>query len=140
MMILKKFRVQNFRSVKDSGWIDCQNVTSLVGVNEAGKSNLILALWKLNPARDGKIDLLHDMPVKEYSAWRGSPEKFTFISAEFELDEEVVSQIAETCDCESRACSTVIISRHYDGIRTINFPNFKVCDSVSADKLRNNFV
>ena len=48
MMTLKRFRVMNFRSVMDSGWIDCDDVTSLVGINEAGKSNVILALWKLN--------------------------------------------------------------------------------------------
>ena len=47
MMTLKRFRVMNFRSVMDSGWIDCDDVTSLVGINEAGKSNVILALWKL---------------------------------------------------------------------------------------------
>lgn len=42
-MILKKYKVENFRSVLDSGWIECENVTTLVGINEAGKSNLLLA-------------------------------------------------------------------------------------------------
>ena len=65
MMTLKRFRVMNFRSIMDSGWIDCDDVTSLVGINEAGKSNVILALWKLKPVRDGEIDTLHDMPTKE---------------------------------------------------------------------------
>ena len=55
MMTLKRFRVTNFRSIMDSGWIDCDDVTSLVGINEAGKSNVILALWKLRPVRDGEI-------------------------------------------------------------------------------------
>lgn len=64
MMTLKRFRVTNFRSIMDSGWIDCDDVTSLVGINEAGKSNVILALWKLRPVRDGEIDPLHDMPTK----------------------------------------------------------------------------
>ena len=86
MMTLKRFRVTNFRSIMDSGWIECDDVTSLVGVNEAGKSNVILALWKLNPVRDGEIDALHDMPTKHYAAWRATPEKITFISADFELD------------------------------------------------------
>lgn len=63
---VEKIPVTNFRSIMDSGWIDCDNVTSLVGINEAGKSNVILALWKLKPVRDGQIDLLHDMPTKEY--------------------------------------------------------------------------
>lgn len=57
MMTLKRFRVTNFRSIMDSGWIDCDDVTSLVGINEAGKSNVILALWKLRPVRDGEIAL-----------------------------------------------------------------------------------
>ena len=37
MMTLKRFRVTKFRSIMDSGWIDCDDVTSLVGINEAGK-------------------------------------------------------------------------------------------------------
>ena len=47
-MQLLRYKVENFRSVEDSGWIECDNVTTLVGINEAGKSNLLLALWKLN--------------------------------------------------------------------------------------------
>ena len=39
-MKLVRYRVMNFRSVKDSGWINCDDVTTLVGINEAGKSNL----------------------------------------------------------------------------------------------------
>ena len=44
MMELKKFYVTNFRPVMNSGWVDCDSITSLVGINEAGKSNLGLAL------------------------------------------------------------------------------------------------
>ena len=58
-------------------------ITSLVGINEAGKSNVILALWKLKPVRDGQIDLLHNIPTKEYSSWRFTPEEVAFISADF---------------------------------------------------------
>lgn len=43
-MKLVRYCVMNFRSVKNSGWIDCDDVTTLVGVNESGKSNLLLAL------------------------------------------------------------------------------------------------
>jgi len=83
MMKLKKFNVTNFRSIMDSGWIETDDVTTLVGINEAGKSNIILALWKLNPAREGAIDLLHDMPNKEYANWRNKKSEIPFISAFF---------------------------------------------------------
>ena len=54
-MKLARFRVTNFRSVEDSGWVDVDDVTALIGVNESGKTNLLLPLWKLKPARDGEI-------------------------------------------------------------------------------------
>ena len=125
-MILKRFKVTNFRSVMNSGWIDCDNVISLVGINESGKSNIILALWKLNPAREGEIDLLHDIPVQVYSSWRDKPEQIIFIAAEFELDDGLTSQIAEKCNCDPSIVSHVVISRYYDGNYGISFPNLTV--------------
>ncbi len=55
MMKLLQFRVTNFRSVADSGWIAADDVTALIGTNESGKTNLLLPLWKLHPAKDGEI-------------------------------------------------------------------------------------
>lgn len=48
-MKLKSFRVKNFRSVNDSGLIEVRDRTALVGRNESGKTNLLLALASLNP-------------------------------------------------------------------------------------------
>ena len=132
MMILKRFRVTNFRSVMDSGWIDCDDITTLVGINEAGKSNVILALWKLKPVRDGEIDPLHDMPTKEYSTWRSTPEKIVFIAAEFELDNTLVDKIIDLCYCDREAASTVNIQRRYDGIYLISFPNYKKFQNIDS--------
>ncbi len=41
---LLRYRVSNFRSVMDSGWLDADRVTALIGVNESGKTNLLLPL------------------------------------------------------------------------------------------------
>lgn len=132
MMTLKRFRVTNFRSIMDSGWIECDDVTSLVGVNEAGKSNVILALWKLNPVRDGEIDALHDMPTKHYAAWRATPEKITFISADFELDGTLTDKVATLCGCDKDAVAIVNVRRTYDGKRTVSFPNYRVVTNIEA--------
>ena len=118
MMKLRKFRVTNFRSISDSGWIDCDDVTSLVGINEAGKSNIILALWKLNPAREGDIDPLHDMPNNEYTNWRNKKAEITFISAIFELDSKQVSYLKSFYGYD---VNSVLISRRYDGIYPVDF-------------------
>jgi len=136
MMTLKRFRVKNFRSIMDSGWIDCDKVTSLVGINESGKSNIILALWKLNPAREGKINLLHDMPAKEYSSWRGIPEQKEFITAVFELDAPLKERIVEFSECETEAISSVQITRRYDGKHLITFPNYSKVDTIISELVK----
>ena len=51
-MELIKFRILNFRSINDSGEITVDRLTSLVGRNESGKSNLLLALATLTQPVD----------------------------------------------------------------------------------------
>lgn len=44
-MQIDKVRVQNFKSIQDSGWVSLEDdLTALVGENEAGKSNFLEAL------------------------------------------------------------------------------------------------
>src|SRR5690606_11152324 len=65
-MELKSFRVQNFRSIDDSGDIDVSRITALLGRNESGKSNILKALHSLNPA-DGFEAL---KPIKDFPRHR----------------------------------------------------------------------
>ena len=46
------------------------DVDALIGTNEAGKTNVLTPLWKLNPAKDGEIDPIHDYPRKRYNVIR----------------------------------------------------------------------
>ena len=48
-LLLKRVRVTNFRSVDDSEEFTIDQVTCLVGKNEAGKSAILLAMAALNP-------------------------------------------------------------------------------------------
>lgn len=120
-MRLLKYKVTNFRSIKDSGWINCDDVTTLVGINEAGKSNLLLALWKLNPAFGGKIDILHDMPVDQLAELREKTEKTSFIQAEFQVSEETTNNIGSEVGCNMSSASTITVSRYYNGSYEIDF-------------------
>lgn len=136
MMTLKRFKVTNFRSIMDSGWIECDDVTALVGINEAGKSNVILALWKLNPVREGEIDSLHDMPTKKYSTWRSAPEKIVFITAEFELDSQLIDKVIKLCHCGRDVVTTVEIQRKYNGKYTVDFPNYAPIQKIDNAKIK----
>lgn len=48
-MRLESFRITNFRSVSDSGWVNVSQITSILGRNESGKSNLLRGLPPVVP-------------------------------------------------------------------------------------------
>src|SRR5436305_11334625 len=98
MMNLLRFRVTNFRSVEDSGWIETDNVTALIGTNESGKTNLLVPLWKLNPAKDGQINSISDYPRKRYNEIRAMEKKPIFIEADFELTDDIAAQVAQVAE------------------------------------------
>ena len=94
-MKLKWFHVREFQSVRDSGRVNVDDITCLVGKNEAGKSALLKALYRLNPvvAAEGKFDVTTDYPRMDVEDYRhavesGKRSEATPIVACYELDEE----------------------------------------------------
>lgn len=122
-MKLKRFRVTDFRSVEDSGWIDVEDITALIGTNESGKTNLLIPLWKLKPVRDGEINALADYPRRRYNEIRNMDEKPSFITAQFELSDDLASELAELTGADAKAVEVVVVSRDFDGKYWINFPS-----------------
>ncbi|MFO0022041.1 MAG: hypothetical protein ACK6DV_06705 [Deltaproteobacteria bacterium] len=119
---LLRFRVTGFRSVRDSGWIEADRITSLIGANEAGKTNLLYPLWKLKPAKEGEINALADMPRKEYNTLRSASPKPVFIEAIFEVPEATRPIIAGDSDVEEASVAVVSVARDYDGKYHVAFP------------------
>ena len=120
-MKLLKYKVTNFRSVEDSGWIECGDVTTLVGINESGKSNLLLALWKLHPVNNGEIDILHDMPVSKLSVMRNNKAKEIFIEAVFSIDKETIENVYEETGYEIADETEITLKRFYDGHYSVHY-------------------
>lgn len=86
-MQLKGFHVTNYRNVPDSGWIDINQITAFVGQNEAGKSNLFEALYRVNPIiAEDTYNVDEDWPVDNWQGRREANGK-TVCTAEFTLDE-----------------------------------------------------
>lgn len=123
-MKLLRFRVKNFRSVVDSGWVDAGPVTALVGVNESGKTNLLLPLWKLNPARDGEIIPTSDYPKAQYAAIRANPEGYDFVEAVFSCS-ELATEISAKTGQPREIVDEVKVGRRFDGQFTLGFPKFQ---------------
>jgi predicted ATPase len=94
---LTEARVRMFRNVIDSGVIHFQDdVTALVGKNESGKTALLMALHRLNPANgDQNFSAQHDYPRWRYTRDRksGDLDDARPIEATFTLDDADVSAL-----------------------------------------------
>lgn len=123
-MQLIGYRVTNFRSVDDSGWINTDLVTSLIGVNESGKTNLQIPLWKLNPAQEGEIHPNSDYPKRIFGMIRENPEDFAFIAAKFALQAELSNKLADLANVSSDVTAEVTVERYFDGEYAIDFHLF----------------
>lgn len=70
-MKLKTLRVENYKCVEDSEEIDIHQVTCFVGKNEAGKSALLEALYKLNPVDESAANFIEeDYPRRKLTTQR----------------------------------------------------------------------
>jgi hypothetical protein len=133
-MKLIKFRVTNFRSVDDSGWIDADDVTALIGTNEAGKTNILLPLWKLNPAKEGAIDLTSDYPRKHYNTFRTQTPQPVFIEALFDVGADVSSQLAKLTGLPANQMNHAVVNRRFDGTHGVDFPNARPPRSIEKTR------
>lgn len=120
-MKLIEFQVTNFRSINDSGPIHVSKLTTLVGRNESGKSNLLLALKSLNPPEGIQpLSAIKDFPRdRRLSDCKDTTEVVRTIW-ELNGDEQ-----AELTDMFPRAegVTRVSVTRDYKGTRYVGlFP------------------
>jgi energy-coupling factor transporter ATP-binding protein EcfA2 len=135
MMRLKKFRVTGFRSVTDSGWIEADDVTALIGTNESGKTNVLLPLWKLNPAKEGAIAPTADYPRKDYNTIRSQKPKPAFIQAVFVVDDPLASELTRLTAAPLDAVREVMVTRSFDGEYDVDFPTADPPSAISRERV-----
>lgn len=120
-MHLTRFRVRKFRNVVDSGDINVTtDVTCLVGMNEAGKTTVLAALHRLNPA-----DEVAFVTQQDYPRWlmtkdrRADVIKDTRpIEADFVLNDAEKQKIADAFGEGVLIADKVTVARKYDDATT----------------------
>lgn len=126
-MKLRKAQVQKYKCVEDSDEWRVDQVTCLVGKNEAGKSAILEALYKLNPVdKSFGVFTSTDYPRRAAltDAGKRDMEHAKVIITEWTLDEpndvealsEAVPELAVSDD------AVITISKGYDGSRTWDTP------------------
>ncbi len=109
-----KFRIQNYRNVEDSGWVDLDVVTALIGRNESGKSALLKALHKFNPASSNPYEGQIEFPRHRFTRDFGKQD-WPIASIHFRIEEPLRDEIRAFLDEGQEPPREVIFTRHYSG-------------------------
>ncbi len=134
-MKLKKAHIREFRSIWDSNPFEIDRVACLVGKNEAGKTAILQALYRLNPIveSDGNFDVTDDYPrseVEDYQQGIASKKRkhAEVVSATFVLDNNEIDSIEKEYGSGILERPEVVVSKGYaadkngDCIRYIAIP------------------
>ena len=122
-MKLVEVQAQNFQSVRDSEAFNIGDVTCLVGKNEAGKTALLKALYRLNPinSADTEYNVMDDYPRSAVSTYEaevtaGKHQHAQVVRATFRLDDEdmVVVEDAFGNSWLVEGSPTLVLSKGYD--------------------------
>ena len=123
-MNLKRVRIQNYKSILDSDFIDISDVTVLVGPNQSGKTSLMEGISTLSVDIDyekaEKIVLTqHNSINKKYMDGDLKASEIEIVSAEFDLDTTDKSRQLETLigkliGNDISEIKMVVVSKFYD--------------------------
>ena len=120
-MNIIRAKVTNYRSIDDSGWVSLDNVTTLVGKNESGKTAFLQALRRLNPVggANGNFDIM-DYPRKGYVRYkrRHETDPATVVQAEFKLTREEMAELESKYGPGVLRSMKVIASKNYKNQRS----------------------
>ena len=119
-MKLLKVWVQNYKCVEDSTEFNIDQVTCLVGKNEAGKTAILEALYKLNPVEEDKASFdEEEYPRRHLATYRQRQkrESANVITTTWELEDADVNEIEELLGSITIECREVVVTKGYGNKR-----------------------
>ena len=137
-MKLTKVRITNFQSIHDSTEFDIADVTCLVGKNEAGKTAILKALYRLNPVieSDGVFDAVEDYPRQAVSDYEddveaGRTEPAPVVHATYALCPDDVAAVENAFGKKCLGDDAPAVTLHKGYSNDVTFTGLNV-DSTSA--------
>ncbi len=123
-MKLSQFEIFDYQCIRASNPVGVGDITCLLGKNEAGKTALLKALYKLNPVveSDGNYDVVDQYPRGdvedyEYAVETGEREPATVARAVFDLEDADLDEVQEMFGNDVLNSPTLTLSKGYDNNR-----------------------
>jgi predicted ATP-dependent endonuclease of OLD family len=117
-MKLVSCRVTNYRSIDDSGWVEIDDISVIVGKNESGKTSFLKALSKFKPFNpEVRYDIDREWPSLRR---REKDPNSIVVSIKFSFSQEERDQIAALYEPAMHS-KGVSISISYSGARAFDF-------------------
>ncbi|MCQ3812650.1 MAG: AAA family ATPase [Acidimicrobiia bacterium] len=144
-MRLVKAQVTDFQSIQDSTEFEVGDVTCLVGKNEAGKTALLKAIYRLNPVNesDANFDMVSDYPRATFASYEAEIEDAerdhaNVIRATFQLEALDVAAVSERygTECLARDTPTFTLCKGYGN--TVIVSDLDVNEIAVLDHLTRN--
>lgn len=125
-MKLKAVEVTEFQSIRKSNEFQVSDITCLVGKNEAGKTAILQALYRLNPliTSEGNFDVTDDYPRAEVEDYQQDVEKgkrkpATVIKAVFEIEAKEIEAIENDFGTGVLVKPELVLYKGYENKQTI---------------------
>ena len=148
-MDLIKFRVTMYKGIIDSGWVEVDDLTVLVGKNESGKTSLLRALYKLNPYNPVSYEDILDSSEDNLGSYQidwewprahrtERSEEQVVCRARFQLSNQEASDLAQIIGGEKNP-EIVEVSRNYAGQLEVSCEEDILSDRLSPQDIDNAF-
>jgi AAA domain, putative AbiEii toxin, Type IV TA system/AAA ATPase domain len=116
-MRLLRARVQNFKSIEDSGWVGFDRVTCLVGKNESGKTAFLDALRKLKPVAGhlAEFDYELEYPRRHLQRYKHvhTTEPAVVVHAVYDLDDAEVAAVETEFGAGAISNREITVTKNY---------------------------
>ncbi|MCB1186336.1 AAA family ATPase [bacterium] len=132
-LIPKQFKVTNYRNIDDSGWIPLDRVTALVGRNESGKTTLLKALHKFNPATPEPYNAQREFPRDRFTRDYKNGGDWPVCAVQFSLSDDFIETLRSSIN--TNIPNTVTIERFYDGSLIYEYDIQIIDDVITSNEL-----
>ena len=133
-MRITRARVNNYKSIDDSSWVNMEDVTALVGKNESGKTAFLQALRKINSiAGEEDVFSIMDYPRKGYIRYKKIHDSnpAIVVQAEFQLTSDEMQELESAFGEGVLGSDIVQISVNYKNERIWDIPTSKTCNPTT---------